>query len=197
MRQQTMRSFLDSPTNPNSTEPTIHATRGYLEIEWPINESTCAVLYAIPRTESSAFIVTSWEDSFDEFLNNTDSNDWETVVETWPTLATLLSNGVNDKYRDGALIRLDDIDYGDAKWFVASVAGNVSFDSEESFFTERTVDTMQTVMSKSAELMVELRENKPSIARAIGKGIMSGLGTLALSAIAITLGADPDEYIQF
>lgn len=189
-----MRSFLDSSTNSGTTEVTLRSTRAYIEIEWPINESLCAVIYAIPRTATSAFIATCWDDAFDELLRDVDSYTLETIVETWPTLAYLLHQGLNDKYREGALIRLEDADYAEMKWFVASVVGNISFDSKEDFFTDQTVSTIQTVMSKSMELMVELQENKPSLVRAIGKGVMSGLGAFALGAIAAALGIDTDGY---
>jgi hypothetical protein len=188
-----VRTFIDKPTNSKSDEPTIRATRCYLEIEWPVNESLCAIIYAIPRTGTSAYIAACWETAFDELLRNLDSHTLETIVETWPTLATLLYNGINDKYREGALIRLEDADYGEMKWFVASVAGNISFDSEDDFFTDRTVDTIQVVMEKSMELMVELQERKPSIIRAVGKGIMAGLSAVAVGAIAVAFGIDPDD----
>ncbi len=188
-----MRFFLDKPTSAKSDEPSIQATNCYLEIEWPINSNTCVVIYIIPRTETSVFVATCWDTAFDTIIAELDIDTIKTIAETWPTLALLLNNGLGNKYRNGAIIRLEDADYGETKWFVASVAGNISFKSENGLFTAQTKEAINTVMSTSLQLFVELQEKKPSIMRAIGKGIAAGLGVFALGAIAEIFGFDLGE----
>jgi len=191
-----MRMFLDETTHPGSDEPNLRATNCYIELEFPIDDSSCAVIYLIPRTESSVFVATCWGTTFDELLSNPSSQTVDMITETWPTLATLLYNGLSDKYRDGALIKLEDPDYGENKWFVASVAGNISFENADTLFADRTMETINVVVTKSLELMVELQEKKPNMARAFGKGVLTGLGTVALGAVALALGVDPDDLLS-
>jgi hypothetical protein len=155
------------------------------------------VFYIIPRNEHSAFVATCWEHAFDEVIADLDEDTFETIVETWPTLAILFHNGIKDLYREGALILFEDFDYGENKWFIASIAGNISFTSAEELMGERTREVIQVVLARSMQLLIELHENKPSISREIGKGIAKGIGyaiagTLAIG-LAAFLGIDPDD----
>jgi hypothetical protein len=188
-----MRFFVSDRHHAKGDEPHLHGTNSYLEIEVPVDENNSLYTYIIPRGEHSAFVAICLNDMFDKLVDELDDDTYETVAETWPTLATLLHNGIKDKYKNGALIRLEDSDYGDTKWFVASVAGNISFDSEEALFCDRTNDAISVVLEKANQLLTELNENEPSTLKAIGKGLVQGL-TLGLFATAAqALGIDIKE----
>jgi len=42
-------------------------------------------------------------------------------------------------------------------------------------------------------LFVDLNENKPSLLRAVGKGVAAGIGAVALAGIAAFFGVDLDD----
>lgn len=189
-----MRFFLDNTSGKGleGDEIKFKVTNSYIEVEYELNE-LYAVLYFIPRSNTSFFIATCWDDVFDSILGEVeDEDDLDTIVATWPSLAQLLANGIKDKYSNGALIKLEDADTGEPKWFVASVAGNLNLESEEGLFNERTAEISQLVLTKSLELFVQLQENKPSLLRAFGKGLAAGVGTVLLGGLAAVFGGGDD-----
>ncbi len=188
-----MKSTFDSRKNAVD-EPVISTTNSYIEIEIPLNENISSFVYLIPRNSNSVFVVTCWEHFFDDLVSNIDQDDFETISETWPTLGELLINGIKDRYQYGALIVGEDPDYGENKWFIASIAGNISFDNEEELFGERTNEAIGIVLEKSLKVFVELNERSPSMTRAILKGIGAGVGAVVVAALSAFLGVDLDEY---
>lgn len=191
-----MRFFLDTTTGSGleGDEIKYKVTNGYIEVEYSLDE-LFAVLYFIPRSSTSFFIATCWDDVFDTILGQVDDeDDLETIIETWPSLGELLANGINDKYSGGALIKLEDADTGEPKWFVASVAGNLNLESLDGLFNDRTAEVSQLVLSRSVELFVQLQENKPSVLRAVGKGIAAGVGTVLLGGLAALFGGDSSDW---
>ncbi len=186
-----MRTFIDSTPGSNLVGEEIKygVTNSYIEVEFRIDDAFL-VLYYIPRSSSSIFVATCWDHAFDGLLSNIDEDDWETIAETWPTLAKLLLNGANDRYSEGALIKLEDFDDGESKWYIASIAGNLDFDNIDDLLGDRTQKVSQLVILKSAELLTEMSENRPSIGRAIVKGITRGVGKGLLMAIGAAVGVD-------
>lgn len=79
-----------------------------------------------------------------------------------------------------------DIDTGDHKWFIASVAGNLNFNSLEDLICDQTTQAVDTVISKTLELYNELSTKSPSKIKAFLKGFIKGAAMLAL----FTLGGD-------
>jgi len=100
-------------------------------------------------------------------------------------------NCLKDKYSEGALIKLEDFDTGDPKWFLASVAGNLDLEDIESIAGERTQETVGLVLNKSIELFQELNEKKPSMFRQIAKefsrGFFETLGSILLDVVVGSL----------
>lgn len=170
-----MRRFIDErKTAIRDDEIGTKVTHAYFEIEFPLDKDSGLIIYVIPRSKNSAAVMTCWEHAFDELVSNLDEDTYETVARTWPTLAKLIHNGINDRYRDGALIRLEDFDDCEAKWFVASMVGNVSFDNPEDLFCERMQEVTNIVTAKTLQLFQELNENTPNWFEAIGKGFIKG-----------------------
>lgn len=173
-----MKTFIDSSSGSgNENDFLISVTPSYVELEI-VSEEVSFYVYVIQRTENSFFITTCWDDSFDELIAELDEDSFEIIADTWELFAYLLVNGLKDKYQEGALIQLEDADYGDTKWFVATVAGNVhlSDDIDEFFAQERVQEAVQLVVQRSMHLMKELNENSPSTGKAIWKGIKKGVG---------------------
>ncbi len=187
-----MRFFLDSTSGRDlqGDEVKFKATNCYLELEHEM-EGVYLVHYVIPRNNTSVFLATCWDRAFDELLSDEDS--LETAVETWPTLGQLLVNGIEDRYSEGALIKLEDFDTGEPKWFLASICGNIDLEDMDSLFSERTAEATRVVVEKSLALFVDLNENKPSLLRAVGKGVAAGIGAVALAGIAAVFGVDLDD----
>jgi hypothetical protein len=188
-----MRAFIDSTPGDDleGDEIRYKVTNHYIELEFPIGDSLFLVLYYIPRSTSSVFVAACWNHVLDELLDNiSDEDEWGTLVETWPTLAQLIVNGTKDRYKEGALIRLEDFDCGETKWFVASVSGNLDLEDLEKLFNDRTQQTSHLVLEKSLDLLTELNENRPSLGRAIVRGIAKGIGAGVIAAIAGAFGID-------
>ncbi|MBD2777552.1 hypothetical protein [Iningainema tapete] len=188
-----MRPFIDRRKTAIGEEVGVETSKSYIECEYPIDEDTVFVVYIIPRNENSAWLVTSFEHVFDELVSNIDEQTSETIADTWPTLASLLYNGIKDRYQEGALLVLEDSDYCENKWFVASIAGNISFETLEDLFGERIQQAVQLVISKSMTLWIELSENRPDILREIWKGFLKGLSTAVAATVFAFLGIDSEQ----
>ncbi len=98
-----MRSFIDQRKTSREDEIGIETSKSYLECEYPIDEDTACVVYIIPRTENSAWVAASFEHIFDELLSNLDEQTCDAIVDTWPMLASLLYNGIKERYQEAAL----------------------------------------------------------------------------------------------
>ncbi|MEN6624263.1 MAG: hypothetical protein ABFD50_22290 [Smithella sp.] len=188
-----MRFFLDSETGEGlhgDGKLKFGVTNCYIEIEICINNSYL-VLYYIPKGDHSFFVATCWERLFDDILENIDDNDYrDTIIHTWPTLAKLLFNGANDKYREGALIKLEDYDDGEPKWFVASVVGNIDIEDISDFVTGKSGEIAKLVIEKSLALYTELNNEKPSTMRSVIKGLTTGIAI----GICAYFGIDPSDF---
>ena len=186
-----MKTFIASRTSgENSSDPCINATNRYLEIAYPFDDEDSVHIYIIPRSSTQAFVAVCLDHAFDSLFEDFDEDSMETVAETWPTLAALLVNGVKDRYSEAALIRLEDEDDGESKWFVATVVGNISFDDAENVFTPRTQESIRLIIEKTLSLFQELATREPSMGRAIGKGILEGIGAGVAVGIAAYFGID-------
>lgn len=187
-----MRPFIDRRKITNGEEVGIKTTKSYIECEYPANEDTACVMYIISRTENSAWVAACFEHTFDELVSHLDRDTSETIAETWPALAKLLYNGINDLYQEGALVVLEDCDYCENKWFVTSIAGNISFESVEELFGERMQEAIDLVISTSITLWVELNKNQPDILREFSKGFLKGLGVAVTATVLAFLGRDSE-----
>ena len=187
-----MRSFIARRKTVNGEEVGIKTTNSYIECEYATNEDTACVVYVIPRNENSAWVVACFEHNLDELVSNLDKDTSEAIAETWPTLARLLYNGISDRYQEGALVVLEDSDYCENKWFVASIAGNISFENLEDLFGERMQEVIKLVISTSMTLWVELNENQPNMLREFGKGFFKGVSIAVTATILAFLGIDPE-----
>lgn len=182
-----MRYFMDSVPGQNvigdNDSLMFRSTNNYFELIYPIDESSYIVVNVIPRNDYSCFVATCFDDGFDEVVENLNDDDYaEVVCDTWPLFAQLLQNGARDKYSQGALIKLEDFDTGDVKWFLASVAGNLSFDDLGSLLSsEQMENAIKVVLDKTADLCNELTTKTPSNVKYFFKGM--GQGLLALLAL--------------
>lgn len=187
-----MRPFIAQRKTANGEEVGIKTTNSYIEYEYPINQDVAYVVYLIRRNENSAWVAASFEDTFDELLKNPDQDRFETIANTYPTLHRLICNGMSDHYQKGGLVVLEDSDYCQKKWFVASIVGNISFESVEDLCGERMHEAIDLVISTSMELWVELNENKPNMLWEFGKGFLKGVGVAVTATVLAFLDIDPE-----
>lgn len=182
-----MRFFIDSTPGCEAVGDEnlmLHATNNYIELIYTIDESAYFIVNIIPRNNYSAFVATCLGDCFDEVVDNLDDEDYvETLCDTWPIFVNLLKNELKDKYSEGALIKLEDIDTGDPKWFIASIAGNLNFDSIEDLLCDQTKLAVDTVIAKTVELYKELSTKSPSKTKAFLKGFLKGAAMVAMFAL--------------
>lgn len=187
-----MRPFIAQRKTANGEEVGIKTTNSYIECEYPINEEVAYVVSIIPRNENSAWVAASFEDTFDELLRNPDRDTFEMIANTYPTLDRLICNGMSDRYQKGGLVVLEDMDYCENKWFVASIVGNISFESVEDLCGERMQEAINLVISTSMELWVELNENKPNMLWEFGKGFLKGVGIAVTATVLAFLDIEPE-----
>ena len=153
----------------------LRATNSYIELIWTIETGCYIKIYLVPRSEHSIFVLACYDNAFDTILENIDDEDYSsTVRDTWPLLTQLLINGGNDRYSEGALIRAEDSDTGDTKWFLATVVGNIDLDE---MICDRTLEAAKRIIALAGDLHHEMEHKSPSTFKAIAKGI--GIGVLA------------------
>jgi len=169
-----MKSFVDAKYQADR-HPNLSVCNRYLEIEIPSDGSLSMFIYLIPRSESSIFIATCWEHIFDSLLEHFDENDWEIICDTWPTLAQLINNSIQNKYGEGILIRLEDSDDGKSKWFLATVSANHDCNDVDDLLDKRTHEIIKFVAERTTQLATELEEKKPNVLQAMGKGFIKSV----------------------
>lgn len=160
-----MNFFISERKNKNDSEMNYKETPCYTQVEIPIDDDLSAYVYIMQRSDTTYYVGTCLDDMFDDF--NADLID--VYNKAWPNFIQLLKNGINKKYAAGALIDLEDQDCGEDKWFLVTVVGNIQGDD-----TDKISDAMEMVMEKTISLLVELRENKPSMLDSFLKGIKEG-----------------------
>ncbi|MBV8740126.1 MAG: hypothetical protein JO007_23295 [Alphaproteobacteria bacterium] len=193
-----MQSFIDERRSSGSEDgPVISVTPRYLQLEVPIDTFKSAYIYFVQRNEGSYFVATCWDNAFDTLIEELDEEQIGHLQQAWPDFLDLLSNGINDRYRDSALIRLEDPDDGETKWFVASVCGNLDPNSAEGILNERSASIVQTVLGRSLQLLNQAESSisqlnelrRPSLGKTLVK---VGVG-VALGVLASALGVDLDD----
>lgn len=192
-----MQFFLQIPTDDPFTEPKVSLTPEYIEVGVDYRQfqgNRVGFYYVIPLAAGTVVIATCWDDYFDRFLSSEQlarlGPTWpDVLVRTYPTLGRVLTNAVEGRYSGGALLQMIDPDYHEAKWFVATVVGNLFFgelDGEaflEALFAEpRVQHAVMTVMDTSEKIAVELDSRKVSgfdwaklTARGAARGYVQGL----------------------
>ncbi|MGA7934828.1 MAG: hypothetical protein WCA35_14885 [Kovacikia sp.] len=185
-----MRFFIDSKSNNHGQPDRVkyRTTQHYVELEIP-SESYLMVLYLVPRDRDSAFVVTCWDSVFDQDpANLNDEKSCKAIFETCPNLAHRLTNGIYDRYHEGALLKLEDFDTGKSKWFLAAVVDNLDFMSLDTLLNEQAHQVIGQIMHQSFELLNELYEKQPpvfdTVAKRIGKGLSFGLAVGAAAVLS-------------
>lgn len=169
-----MKSFVDAKYQADR-HSNLSVGNRYLEIEIPSNGSLSMFVYLIPRSESSLLIATCWEHIFDSLLEDFNEDNWEMICKTSPTLAQLINNSIQNKYREGVLIRLEDSDDGESKWFLAAVSANHDCNDVDDLLDARTHEIIKFVAERSTQLATELEEKKPNVLQAMGKRLIKGV----------------------
>lgn len=131
------------------------------------------IIYLIKKTEKSIFVAACFEHSFDAFIESLDKEQWETVKETWPNVYDLISNGKNGRFKEGAIIRQEDIEDGDLKWFLVASLGNLEFDHLDKESLGPINDVLVLVLDKSWYVLLETQKS-PSALNAAWKCMKVG-----------------------
>lgn len=190
-----MKFFLTENLSKETDSPLHKVTNSYIELEFPTDYGAI-LIYLIARDANSFFVCTCWEHYFDEIITAlADLEMIEIINDTYPNFAFFLDNGLNGKFKEGALIRLQDEDYGEEKWFISTIAGNLqkSEGIEDFLNQERIIDSMRTVIKGSLILLKELNENKPNTGKFIWKGVKKGVGIGLFAGILAAFGIPPIE----
>jgi hypothetical protein len=168
-------------------DPDYEVTECYMQFEVPVDSDSSFYTYLIQRSENTFFIAACLNDVFDSLIENFDNDLVNVYNDAWPNLITLLQNGVNDKYQNGALIKLEDQDCGENKWFLATVVGNMKIEKLDDFFNDKVVDAIKLINSKAIALFTELNDNEPSVLKAIAVGAKQGVVEGIINGVKIWL----------
>ena len=170
-----MNFFIAERTNKNNDEMICQMTKCYAQVEIPKNDELSFFVYIIPKTDDAYYVAISLDDYLESFFENYDEDLYDVYAATWPTLITLLSNGVKEKYSEGAIITLVDEDCGENKQFIVTVVGNVDFDTPDDIDSEKFVNAIALVIPKAVSLFREITENKPSTWKTFFAGAKQGV----------------------
>lgn len=182
-----MNSGFSERKCPKDKEFEYSSTDSYAELEIPVDDDTSLFLYLVPQSEHSMYLLMSFDDAFDEIINNLDDDTITSAFrKAWPTLYQLIQDGVNDKYSNCALIKTSDFDDGDTKWFLATFVGNYSLDNDSENASERIQDAIKKVEEKALTLLTELSENSPKMFPVVMKSMWKDF----LSGIILSLNSD-------
>jgi hypothetical protein len=156
-------------------------TPGYIEYVMPGTIPPLHVItYWIALTQTDYFVAHCWGNDFDWPFHlmtypTTSAGAIKSALQAWPAFMALLSNSAQDKPRlsEGVIIRVNDLDDGDLKWFLGSYIGNIQInDMNTGLFGERSTAVANKVLRLSGTVGVELRDtppmNLPNLAMNIG-----------------------------
>jgi hypothetical protein len=137
----------------------------YIELQKHLVDPAGVSYTYILRWNDSAFLVaTCLEHDFDKMLlllrDPKMGSVWLDVIkDTRPTAGRLLENGINARYSNGAVLVMEDPDYGENKNFVGTVVGNVLVNSvkelEEALLSDRMMNAYELVLGSSFTIMHE------------------------------------------
>lgn len=188
-RKNVMRFFIDSKPHSemNGDGLKYKTTPTYAEFERKL-EDLYLVYYFIPRSENSIYVATCWDRYFDDFVAS--EQNLKVIAQTWELFTQLLINGLEKRYSEGSLVKLEDFDTGEEKWFLVSVSGNLDFTSEESVFTPRTDEVTALVVEKSFALFAELLKKEPSTSSEIKSTVWNFIKNVTVNALEIYLAGE-------
>jgi len=119
--------------------------------------------YLIPRKENKIWVAACWDDTFD-FIESIDSDDVISHLSTkWPFLANQLQNGLNERFADSGLAKVNDPEESKKKWAVLTeVEGSDFPKTTEDFWANPSLLTaVERVQKASGRLYEELEKERP------------------------------------
>lgn len=186
-----MKKYIDQPVNDHE-EVSVRVTNSYFELEYfdkKAREST--FVYLLPRCDKSLWVVANWETVFDFVLHRSEQ-ELGLIRERFPVLGELIHNGIRDKYGKGALIRLEDPDEGETKWFIAGVAGNLDLEKDDIWSAPQLHQALKRVHEACGQLsqeMASLSSDQPDDDwTEIKRGFLRGVGKVAAVTLLGVLG---------
>jgi hypothetical protein len=151
----------------------LRLTPSYVEIAQK-RESIVLYFYLIFHNNHSLIVATCWDHIFDK-MQIEDEDDILNINDSYPSLAKLIRNTISGLFSQGALVRLEDPDDGEIKWFIVSIAGNLVINSGDDLFEGNTKKAIDTVLENSFTILGEFITNKPSYFGTIWRGFKKGL----------------------
>ncbi|MBD0373309.1 MAG: hypothetical protein ICV60_20905 [Pyrinomonadaceae bacterium] len=146
-------------------------TPSYIEVQI---EKGAWVAYFVPLDEHSLLVAACCDDYFD-FLDSADQYVLSDIAATWPKLVALVNNALRSKFSQAVLLKLNDLDTADPKWFVATVVGNLDFKKMQEVIDPRLEKATQLVLSKASEALEEVTTKELSKLSLYWKSIKRGL----------------------
>jgi len=128
-----MHFFFDGSQRPVKSEFHVRETPSYYEFETRISDPEmpgASYFYVIPQSATSMLVAACWGREPDAvaalFADPKFGDDWFKVYcDTYPIQGELFRNGFEERFSEGALIRLIDPGDGEPKWAVVTVVGNI------------------------------------------------------------------------
>jgi hypothetical protein len=153
-----MYPFLQPPTPAEYDGLSLRQTPSYTEIISSVaggSREDLSCCYVLRNDDATYAAVTCWQNTFDVFYQQLMTKYGQiyldAIKETWPILWAVISNSINQRYGDGALLELVDPDDMNRKWFVGVLVGNIE-DPKSPADHPRIVQAVQQVSDISLQI---------------------------------------------
>ena len=152
----------------------IKLTSSYLEVTENLSDFLI-VYYIFYLSPTSILVSTSFDYFFDGFLDNLEYYQLDVISETYPSLTQSINNTINHKFHKFALVRFQDFDILDFKWFLITTIGNISLKNSEDLIKPEITNPIHNLISKSIEILGESKNNNISSPKGLVKSFFKGL----------------------
>jgi hypothetical protein len=181
-----MLPFLDTERVPLSNDLEATAFPAYWQVSGRFDAGDFHAglnYYLIPTGVTTYVIASCFGHRFDPivelFGDEHLGTAWFNVAaKTYPTFGTLATNALNERYSEGALLRLCDPDDAELKWCVATVVGNIDATTFGDLFADvRIKEKIMLVVASSLDLEQQLATQEITAAdkvMMIARGAASG-----------------------
>lgn len=152
-----MKFFMQAGLMLSGDEPQVNAGPSYIEVLLP----GATLAYIIPLSGRRALVAACCTDGFDSILKHDQESFLKDISSAWPTMAELMRNTFNNNITEPCLLRFEDYDTQDMRWFIGQGVENVDFNSHNEQEKERLMMAVYRVCGDALGVFDEMRENKP------------------------------------
>ena len=171
----------------------MESTNSYVAVRIAHDQVLMTIYFSF-RDSRTALVAACWNNVFDSLpLATTD--DLEDLAEDYPIIAALVLNAIAQRYSQCALIRMEDYDNGDMKWFMVTVAGNINADAPDDDTWTRLFEALDRVTTASFGVMNAIQDG-PSTLQVVGRSVWRGIKRGLRDSVKISLEVTLDTVFS-